>query len=122
MEKMNIREIRIGNIIEYLTVQNPDTWDQILVSPVTFGRLSMESTRFRGIDLTPEWLEKFGFTGNANEGFGFNAVELNYITTDDHFEFEYCTPDGPWMLVSVKHVHTLQNLFYILTGQELTQI
>lgn len=117
---MNIREIRIGNTIHYLETRNPDKWETINVSPETYGRIIVEPERFSGIPLTPTMLERLGFTGNIDEGFELDAVELNYITTDDHFEFEYKTSYKAWMIVPIKHLHQLQNLYFSLTDKELT--
>lgn len=72
------------------------------------------------VELTPEWSERFGFEGNANDGYGLDVVELNYITTEDNFQLEYQIAGvDKWFLIQLKYVHQLQNLFFALTGHEL---
>lgn len=109
---MKAEEVRIGNLVMSKGAQ------------VTVGHISVYGdTQWLndagGIPLTWEWLIKLGFTGSVDSGFGKDAIELNYITTDDHFEFEYRTSSKGWMIVPVKYVHQLQNLYFALTGEEL---
>jgi len=68
-----------------------------------------------GIPLTEEWLIKLGF----HEVLGVYAVygrELNLKLIDGYWEFYF---KGKYVSV-IKHVHQLQNLYFALTGVELT--
>jgi hypothetical protein len=72
--------------------------------------------------LTEIWLERFGFKINMdnfdwNAGIGTNCIgdfELSLRHTDNvgWFYKSKCTP--------IKYVHQLQNLYFALTGKELT--
>ena len=75
------------------------------------------------LPLTEEWLLKFGFNTHAgtngtyySKHWGKNGLEI--ITKDYHykgFEMEL----GKARFKSVESVHQLQNIFYVLTGEEL---
>jgi len=75
---------------------------------------------FMTIPLTPEWLERCGFSKVANglalmvlEGY----VEISSLFTGFPLTFSI---DGNRMpLHHVQYVHQLQNLFFSLTGEEL---
>lgn len=65
------------------------------------------------IPLTEEWLIKFGFE-NSNMGFSADYskdnIELNFV--NGLYEYgDYC---------KIEYVHKLQNLYFALTGEELT--
>jgi len=68
------------------------------------------------IPLTEEWLLKFGFEIKqgrfGNEYFG----KINLYTASDK-KIVFCY-DG--YLKGIKYVHQLQNLYFALTGNELT--
>lgn len=69
------------------------------------------------IELTEEWLFKLGYKRDKNEycvsGFDrfnvFQSVKGPYIFCDDEKSIRY-----------VEYVHELQNIFFALTGEELT--
>ena len=73
--------------------------------------------------LTPEILEKCGFE-KANDRYGgylspvFNSGRIRlswYSETDDDWYWY----NGCWN-TKIKHLHQLQNLYFSLTGEELT--
>ena len=92
--------------------------------------------------LTEEWLERFGFQKITKYEYCLKAIEYNddflkhtkeleiYATFDDNgFNLSLdnirTESDGELECVSlclkhILHVHTLQNLFYALCGEELT--
>lgn len=115
--KLLASHVRIGNIAvlsgELIKITNDDISLMFIKE-----ECNLESS-YCPVKITEEWLLKFGFTGDVNSGFGKDDIELNYITTDDHFEFEYKTSSKSWMLVPIKYVHQLQNLYFSLTGTEL---
>jgi hypothetical protein len=88
--------------------------------------------KLNGIPLTPEILEKCGFEENENQtlylgidDYGLNWLEI--IKSPDGFypviyqwaEMSNETPQSVH-LNRVEYLHQLQNLYYALTGQELT--
>lgn len=87
--------------------------------------------KLRGIPLTEEWLTRFGFVKNE---YSVNGVQ--YSEPFFHIELEakgwlvrWIDTLSTWALhpkvsdynvTPIKTVHSLQNIFYCLTGQELT--
>ena len=81
------------------------------------------------IELTKEWLLKFGFNTEYKKGYiGIDVKHENGMTTDFVLSFPYRM--GEWqtyfawefnnyMFQKIEHVHDLQNFFFALTGQEL---
>jgi hypothetical protein len=72
---------------------------------------------FKPIPLTEEWLLKFGFYKNIDTelfekgGFQIEISELKCLF--------YLPEFGDWRKV-IQYVHQLQNLWFALTGEELT--
>jgi hypothetical protein len=109
---MKANELRIGNLVQHYGYPD-DIW------PVDFALLeniSLGLNQVEGIPLTEEWLMKFGFLKIGK--FGFFHLDSLYLTYNDDktiFYFQYRTK------ASIIHaVHQLQNLYFALTGQELT--
>lgn len=75
--------------------------------------------QYEPIELTEEWLLRFGFVAN-NYNYEF---ELHPLTLDCEY-----TDKGEWITLyentvlqsEIKYVHQLQNLYFALTGEELT--
>ena len=118
---IDFRELRIGNWI--------DEQGQIL----QVGQINQEL--FRGsepIPLTEEWLERLGVAVVSLDGYGpfIDARDKKIGKWEENRGWEYVvgtggTNDGgEWSYVTseVKYVHQLQNLFFALTGEELTQM
>ncbi len=113
---MKSNELRIGNKVNLYG-------SQATIIPNDFEKWfqnspNWEHNAFKGIPLTEEWLLKFGFDlvvkeGNQGE---FRVYQLNEIT--------YNTNNGWWwkhhLTVQPKYIHELQNLFFAITGKELT--
>ena len=80
-----------------------------------------------GIPLTPEWLDKFSFRQFANGAYHKDAMLTWRIWYDD-FEkaANYCTDVYPelghavYLPIRIEFVHELQNIYFIMTGEELT--
>jgi hypothetical protein len=120
---MKANELRIGN---WVTVY-PQISIQQVVDVMCDGINTDKTIRahyglVEPIPLTEEWLLKFGFeikldNFNWNAAIGVNEIgdfKLSLRHTDDFgwFYKSRCTP--------IKYVHQLQNLYFALTGEELT--
>lgn len=124
-------ELRIGNLIGYLFQRYPDlnkivTVDSILGNQIqaTSGEFVLLEQEAIPIPLTEEWLLKFGFEKSKKLGalhefekdnlqLIFNGVDYDaFLNSEEHGFGEIGT--------SIKYVHQLQNLFFALTGTELT--
>lgn len=76
-------------------------------------------TKYQYLDPIPingEWLLKFGFTQSpAFKSLYFVGTFLN-ITLGDKIMFEI----NDHIISEIKYIHELQNLYFALTGEELT--
>lgn len=74
---------------------------------------------YEGIELTPEWLDRFGLTKHNQfyaKSWGKNGVEI--VTYSEIYKsFMYQLSDHKDIVIT--SVHHLQNLFFALTGREL---
>ena len=145
---MKTSELRLRNIVELLTDPNPIAMPSgVFVQMIGIGFFesqicgidkpiiqqepkSISNIKLSPIPLTEEWLLKFGsncdnFTHRdktiSKDVYLFNSLAIQYV-------------DGTWILCKlasspinydliylreVQYVHQLQNLYFILTGQEL---
>lgn len=122
---MNVRELRIGNVLFI-----PGLEREVIVSAIfrthfvcedKDGIRFEESLRinYQPVQLTEEWLLKFGFIAFDDKTFIHDSLRYS-----DKFKFR---EDGVLAYVSsevyitdLKYVHQLQNLYFALTGEELT--
>lgn len=123
---MKPNELRIGNLINYNGGQ-PE--DEDLLNTVDWQDLQWITERkdefnslHKPILLTEEWLVKFGFdrinnslTSRLYSNNVFEIMTNGYIY---HF-WIYDNTEGGFE-INIKNVHQLQNLYFALTGEELT--
>ena len=132
---MDVKELRINNYITANGVFNPFKnylticgLDDVSITTKYWSdegecwQKVRNKDNYIGIQLTKEWLLKFGFEYNYDETF---LVLRNYMfgtfTTDESVDFGivyFRTTCGD---TKIKHVHQLQNLYYALTGKELNE-
>lgn len=129
---MIAHELRLGNYINAL-----DDYDQPIASQVIAlsdgavdideygnrmlfytlnGEYAPEQCTIEGIKITEEWLVKLGFD------LGW-AIEHNtefFCLFQDGDSFYYSADMHHHASAPIKYVHQLQNLFFALTGNELT--
>ena len=78
------------------------------------------------IPLTEDWLVKFGFNGEINEISHCGNFYLNYDAEYGRHGMALWYQRGAWCFnhtntfTVLKYVHQLQNLYFALTGEELT--
>ena len=105
------QELRNKNFINYIG-------KPICVGYKTIWAISKtdnDSFMYRPIPLTEEWLLKFGF-----RRFPWGLVVDDLLFKDD-LKCSYLTLQvGNGFEVTINYVHQLQNLFFSLTGRELT--
>jgi len=116
---MKANEMRIGNWYDEngATKQvNPNTIEAVWVA---------ERIWCKPIPLTEEWLLKFGFiTKGIHYNFTLGNMEIasaiRVLSTNERGKF-YLDGDIPeWMKIKLEYVHQLQNLYFALTGEEIT--
>ena len=113
---MEAKELRIGNYVSSKanTVIEVSGWE---LYNFTVRENNSEDILVKPIQLTEEWLIKFGLTEKNKKGFGtFQDVSSRVIIT-----FNYAN-NGLQLdrRVKLEYVHQLQNLYFALTGEELT--
>ena len=110
---MKARDLRIGNWLITTMARN-----EYQVLPCHLGDEDEECLlESEPIPLTEEWLVRFGFEyTEIHEGFNqYRKDLLNLSITPNGFEI-FLT----FKWINIKHVHQLQNLYFALTGEELT--
>lgn len=138
---MEPHELRIGNIIAFedgstdivrvagirRMAEYPETWivdwDKISGNG-SFDNGNSVVQEFIGVPLTPDILEACGFKKTTEGGDNFcdeylnNPVHIFFDSEDFWFGFDA----GPKLRrnFAIASVHQLQNLFFALTGTELT--
>lgn len=135
---MKANELRIGNWIEGIKMENPI---RIINDSIAYNYYNerfeidaIDIKYYKPIPLTEEWLLRFGFKKNEPEisdGY-FNwwnkeksvSVDVEYVLTDNGVEllYYYVLQDinGCRPYKHIIYVHQLQNLYFALTGEELT--
>ena len=136
---MKAKELRIGNLVTFNY-----KWDvvctvkeirqhSVRVSfdtlPNSMNALTTHPDNYIPIRLTEEWIINFGFE-KTKHSHGYDCY-INGV-----FDFDIVSPGRYWVLAIYKdesctdslyfahgrleYVHQLQNLFFVLTGEELT--
>ena len=117
---MEAKELRIGNylndakgklaIVEEIQKDNYKAYSGMVTS------LPLEP-----IQLTHEWLLKFGFNQlDESQFYKKQTSEKYYLLTSHHQGYtEICVNSICGGQAVTKYVHQLQNLFFSLTGKEL---
>jgi hypothetical protein len=113
-------EVRIGNLYK-----EGNDFKEIDFTDLNGLLMGFDEWKLEPIPLTEEWLFKFGFEkthlfdtvlyiSNTNFHISFNnsIYQLNYKEN----------PKSHWLPVckDLKYIHQLQNLYFALTGEELT--
>lgn len=113
---LDAKELRIGNCV--LDIDN----DVLSVSEITkdyvsFNNCNLKSrySKIKPIPLTEEWLIKLGFINDRVLEFYRNDITDSTIIIDYNF---ICLLG--YSHVKLNYVHELQNLYFALTGRELT--
>ena len=119
---MKTNELRIGNLVYFN--------DKVVnITIGDFHIIEKESKFFKPIPLTEEWLLKFGFEKDDNFGnWHLNHLEiykkdLSVIGIDNKgniYWYFYAADDYYSWTQKLDYVNQLQNLYFALTGKELT--
>jgi hypothetical protein len=110
-KSMEATELRIGNLVQWS--------DETQIVPITITRLgnfSVGMESIKPIPLTEEWLLNFGFEKYHSNMF----VKEGRLTVNWYLLHEYYFISFNHKRVELKYVHQLQNLYYSLTGTELS--
>ena len=134
-------ELRLGNLVLFNGKQKKITPNDITYQEYWLNRKGTNTNKpeetIQPIPLTEDWLLKFGFELNESieeddDNFHYKALwlsipnkytfEMSKFIGDDNRvrEDEKNIELGDNPLPHIKHVHQLQNLYFALTGEELT--
>lgn len=111
---MKASELRIGNLVKVPTTDGSDVFTQIEPSNYCHewnSEISIES--YNPIPLTEEWLVKFGFVKTED-------IFKNIYHSIEKFQMENINYFVGITETKLLYVHQLQNLYFALTGEELT--
>ena len=137
---INTKELRLGNLfanieddsIYKVTKINEDTIEGICINNMGwFGEQHFHLIeQVLPIKLTEEWLLKFGFNKDYKKGYiGKDFSNQDFVLTEPFvmgdwqkgYTFEFTT--GGWSKYKeFNYVHELQNFYFTLTSEELTQV
>lgn len=107
---MKASELRIGNLVNYGNAVKQ-------LDAELFLQLLKYTTPFEPITLTEEWLLKFGF---ERKPWGLIKGGLLFRDNIKNPCSELTLEVGNGFRVTVQYLHQLQNLYFALTGEELT--
>jgi hypothetical protein len=122
--KMKANELRVGNIIQYHDKTIKVTGivnNTIYYSDSKYFDSNIGGYKpFQPIPLTEDWLKRFGFE-YFNEYSVGARWKLNNVTIRLSFNKIFCMNYGIGIYADCSNVHQLQNLYFALTGEELTK-
>lgn len=94
---------------------------------ITDGRICYDLSTLSPIDITEEWLTRFGFTkkeiwpsgsGETYKNKDYKDVIIDYSYSERFYMIGLSKSDKVYL---IEHVHELQNLFKEMTGQILKE-
>lgn len=110
----NLVQDKKGVVCQVVSLQNEFNDErQVMAWPVNGGGLV--SLPHNPIQLTEEWLIRFGFEKVNSDYILFKNDNLLMLSSS----FRLLADDGYSMSIKIKYVHQLQNLYFALTGEEL---
>jgi hypothetical protein len=122
---MKASELRIGNLV----FEKGDIFEITSISRGGDLRLfsskenhSSGISKVEPIPLTEEWLVRLGFTVGtpySNDRGFFSPCKYYFFEGDIEFLL-FVSGGRPINNIELEHVHQLQNLYFALTGEELT--
>ena len=131
---MKANELRIWNYVRFyatesiITAINNNDEENSYVDVASYNDIPIED--LNPIPLTEDWLLKFGFEKEIDEFDIFSIHNSQYSI--QHYKNGKCifvyspinelNPEDEENVIflQIKHVHQLQNLYFALTGEELT--
>lgn len=120
--EMKANDVRLKNLVKYqgevyqiaaITEEYP------YLNTTEFGDGVVEWSNLQGVEITEEWLLKFGFTKSfavTNFAIQIEAGVMDLMPSNIIGYYVYI--EDNW-ICTIEYVHELQNLYFIITGQEL---
>tara|TARA_R110000851_G_scaffold283479_1_gene437050 strand:- start:610 stop:981 length:372 start_codon:yes stop_codon:yes gene_type:complete len=118
---MKATELRIGNWYQVMTIGG--YWHNRTMTVENLQSIDGCSIDVaKPIPLTEEWLERFGFEikkGAWGTSAEIRVGRVRYVLYQNRNVWSINPTDG--FRVDFKYIHTVQNHYFALTGQELNQ-
>ena len=120
---MKAQELRVGNLVK-LNDQAETITDIVsdhgkyFVDTDKHISIFLDNQSLRPIPLTEEWLVKFGFDKPAHSWIG----SVFHLSEWDEYPLNWCVAmnkNNAVVVLKLRYVHQLQNLYFALTGKEL---
>lgn len=113
---MNSNELRIGNW--YINGNDePEQATELFRQYVKGMEFVLPWPSVEGVPLTEEWLVRFGFSVNGVKEWYLKSYEFAWLPGSGDW---YYMCEGAFASSGMKYVHQLQNLYFDLSGEELT--
>jgi hypothetical protein len=122
---IKINELRIGNLISDLSDRTGFVkslaWNKVAVK-LEFSTINTDCDGVKPIPLTVDCIKKFEFFEEYSSSKGKGCFQKKFIniTIADNGFYCYCGDCRRHISITLHHVHQLQNLYFALTGEELT--
>lgn len=119
--KLEVKDLRVTNFIESDGVEMPVAmigFDAVQLFTTQGNLIQARLDLIKPIELTPDWLDKFGFDCPAHSFIGsiFHLTEWDSCPLNWAVTFNI---NNAVIVKKLKYVHELQNLYFALTGEEL---
>ena len=124
---MRAKELRIGNYVNVFWWSGiTGTYEKTLlkISLVCESHIRCQEDQasnfdeIEGVSLNEEWLLNFGFVKQTETAFTLTLKQFDISITNSVCAIE--TDEDVISLNHIEHVHQLQNIFFSLTGEDLT--
>ena len=126
MNTIQATEFRVGNLFRFISTDSIERVADIRTAGIKTPTINnVLITDIEPIPLNEDWLVKFGFE-NVDDEIDYSEFVLNYVTiegngSDKQEPFHFVRGvDYRERKTEIKYVHQLQNLYFALTGIELT--
>lgn len=117
---MKAKELRIGNIA-LIENKEVEVDGKLIFQLEKANFVGCDTSDFKPMPLTEEWLLKFGFKSYDTpfgKLFEFQSGRYTWIIDNKgNLHLDYSEYEN---IANVQYVHQLQNLYFALTGEELT--
>lgn len=120
--KPEIREMQVGRVNE-IYVDDEKTY-RIILNEYSHN-IGLTTVGVKPIQLTEEWLVKFGFKATCHSD-GIKKSDEIHHKDFNHSCYEWCDNElrytggeGLFFSRPIRYIHDLQNLYCALTGEEL---
>jgi hypothetical protein len=127
---INANELRVGNWVndefygdfEIVGFINFKDGNQSAYKSLEYYPQSQDTDKLNSIPLTEEWLLKFGFTNIKSDHPSHRQIVVsNKGELDERtFNIQFLGNRALYSDTFIAYVHQLQNLYFALTGEELT--